>query len=286
MEIFVNGEPVSFALENEKTLFEVFEAISGWAASIGARVCAFEVDGAGVEIPLPAKWAGLPLEGLARIAVSAEPEKPEGAHELEVLRDYFDFFEKALAADDENALREILKEYPYVRKALEARLKDIFGSPAFGKDAFLLARQGDAPFTQAEKDAMGTYVRAAGILVRDRLAEIVHPAQEAANVSRLLLAVKPALENVPVLLQSGRDREAMQGILSYTELALKAIRILSRKHEGQEACEVFCREFNGILNELTGAFEARDSVLIGDLFEYEIAPRTDRLAELLGGEGL
>jgi hypothetical protein len=131
---------------------------------------------------------------------------------------------------------------------------------------------------------MKTYIQAARVVVQDRLAEILNPEKEAADVSRLLLAVKPILENVPVLLQSGKDREAMQSVLSYTELVLKAIRILSRKNEGQEAREAFCREFNGILNELTGAFEARDSVLIGDLFEYEIAPRTDRLAELLAGE--
>jgi hypothetical protein len=286
MEIFVNGEPVSFSLENEKTLRDIFEAISGWTASFGARISAFEVDGQSLEMPLAGAWEDMPLAGLATIAVSTEKEKPENARDLEVIRDYFDLFEKALAADDENALREILKEYPYIRRALELYINDIFGSAAFDKDGIFLARRGDTPFTQTEKEAMRTYVRAAGLVVRDRLAEIVHPEQEAANVSRLLLAVKPALENVPVLLQSGKDREAMQSILSYTELALKAIRILSRRHEGQDACEVFCREFNGILNELTGAFEARDSVLIGDLFEYEIAPRTDRLAELLGGECL
>jgi hypothetical protein len=283
MEIFVNGESVSFSLEKEKTLFDIFEAISAWAASQGARISAFGVDGVGVEIPLPPGWGGRPVEGIGTIAVSVEEEKPEASRELEIVREYFDLFERALAEDDETALREILKEYPYIREALEVHIKDIFGAKAFNKDGFLLARQDGAPFTGAEKTAMRAYVQAAGVVVRDRLAEIVHPAREAANVSRLLLAVKPALENVPVLLQSGKDREAMQSILSYTELALKAIRILSSKHEGQEACEDFCREFNGILNELTGAFEARDSVLIGDLFEYEIAPRTDRLADLLAG---
>jgi hypothetical protein len=119
--------------------------------------------------------------------------------------------------------------------------------------------------------------------VRDRLQEIEHPEKEAAAAARLLAAAKPALENVPVLLQTGKDREAMQCILSFTELALKAIRILAYREEGREGSREFCREFNGILNELTAAFEVRDSVLIGDLFEYEIAPRTDRLAELLAG---
>ncbi|MDR1316440.1 MAG: hypothetical protein LBK13_06160 [Spirochaetales bacterium] len=285
MKIFINGEPVSFSLENEKTLFDVFGAISGWAADQGIRISCFEVDGEPIHIPPIGTWAGRPLEDILTIAVSAEQDKPaEDIHDLEVIRDYFDLFEKALAADDEKALGEILKEYPYIRQALEVHIKDIFGSAAFDKDAFFSSGRDPASFTPAEKTAMKSYVQAAGLVVRDRLAEITQPAQEAANVSRLLLAVKPSLENVPVLLQSGKDREAMQSILTYTELALKAIRILSRKHGGQEARAVFCRELNGILNELTSAFQARDSVLIGDLFEYEIAPRTDRLAELLMGE--
>jgi hypothetical protein len=60
----------------------------------------------------------MPLEGLETIAVSAETDKMENGYELEVIRDYFDFFGKALAADDDGVLREILKEYPYIRKGL------------------------------------------------------------------------------------------------------------------------------------------------------------------------
>ena len=39
----------------------------------------------------------------------------------------------------------------------------------------------------------------------------------------------------------------------------------------------FYKDFNSILLELTNAFGAGDSVLIGDLLEYEIAPRLDGL---------
>ena len=41
-------------------------------------------------------------------------------------------------------------------------------------------------------------------------------------------------------------------------------------------------EFNPVLKELVAAFGTKDSVLIGDLLEYEIAPRMQRLAPLLG----
>jgi hypothetical protein len=282
MKIFVNAQEISFSLEKEKSLFDVVTALSAWAEEQGARLCGLEVNGAPIDLRLSSQWGGMPLESIQRLAVSVE----EKGHELEVIRDYFEILSAALAAGDEKALRECLVEYPYIRKALEVHLRDIFAGSGenSGPDAALLApREEGAAFSQAEKDAMSSYVRAASHIVRDRLQEIEKPTEEAAAASRLLVAAKPALENVPVLLQSGKDREAMQCILSFTELAMKAIRILARRGGEQESSREFCREFNGVLGELTAAFEVRDSVLIGDLFEYEIAPRTDRLAELLAG---
>ena len=40
---------------------------------------------------------------------------------------------------------------------------------------------------------------------------------------------------------------------------------------------------NEFLKELNEAFESSDSVLIGDLLEYEIAPKLEALSELLNG---
>ena len=39
----------------------------------------------------------------------------------------------------------------------------------------------------------------------------------------------------------------------------------------------FYNELNGFLREVTTAFEEVDSVLIGDLLEYEVGPRIDAL---------
>ena len=40
-------------------------------------------------------------------------------------------------------------------------------------------------------------------------------------------------------------------------------------------------ELTPVLRELVAAFDAKDSVLIGDLLEYEVAPRVERLMPLL-----
>ena len=48
----------------------------------------------------------------------------------------------------------------------------------------------------------------------------------------------------------------------------------------EEPLERFFSDLNRILTELIEAFEAKDSVLIGDLLEYEVTPRLEGLERL------
>ena len=50
---------------------------------------------------------------------------------------------------------------------------------------------------------------------------------------------------------------------------------------GGRGLQDFYRDLNRILTELLEAFHANDSVLIGDLMEYEIAPRLEQLRTFL-----
>jgi hypothetical protein len=50
---------------------------------------------------------------------------------------------------------------------------------------------------------------------------------------------------------------------------------------GDRSLGEFYTEMNGHLSELLEAFAAQDSVLIGDLMEYEVAPRLEQLGAAL-----
>jgi hypothetical protein len=104
-------------------------------------------------------------------------------------------------------------------------------------------------------------------------------AETAAAFERLL----PDLEDTALNLQTGKDREALEAIRAFSEQAAAATRIFSLARSVSSADEMptvggstapdFFGSMNGILRELEGAFERKDSVLIGDIAEYEIAPR-------------
>ena len=44
----------------------------------------------------------------------------------------------------------------------------------------------------------------------------------------------------------------------------------------------YLEDMNRVLEELTEAFNARDTVMLGDLLEYEISPRLEPLVAFLG----
>ncbi len=282
MEILIDGQPIDFKFENEKTLADVYRALESWLAGEGGEITEFVVDGR----PVGAAGADLEagIESAASVAVRTRSERESAHHELTVIAEYFSLLERALT-ENSGAAAAILAEYPYIRQGLRRRLKDIFpadGEEPSGMDGILtrLAEEKSAP-NSGESGRLAEFSRAVVLVARDRIQEIAAPQREAAALARMVTAAKPVLENVPVLLQTGRDREAMQSILGYTELALKATRLLSRHRAASRETNDFCRELNGVLKELTGAFGTGDSVLIGDILEYELAPRTERLAELL-----
>jgi hypothetical protein len=60
-----------------------------------------------------------------------------------------------------------------------------------------------------------------------------------------------------------------------SHISLKKLKI------GEERANGFFADFNGILRELLGAFDTKDTVLIGDLLEYEVAPRIELFLSFL-----
>jgi hypothetical protein len=95
------------------------------------------------------------------------------------------------------------------------------------------------------------------------------------------------MKQVPVDLQSGKDAEAGKTV---TELAdrmdefchLTALSALfpdkygTLKIDGKTVSEFFA-DFSGILSDFEKGLESSDTVMIGDLSEYEISPRLEAI---------
>ncbi len=88
------------------------------------------------------------------------------------------------------------------------------------------------------------------------------------------------LAEVPLQLSTGRDREAMAAVCGLSD-AMGALLPLVALLPREAAREELFRDLNAVLRDLVAALEARDTVLTGDLAEYEVAPRLEGLVALL-----
>ncbi|MBN1242997.1 MAG: hypothetical protein JXA15_09885 [Spirochaetales bacterium] len=121
----------------------------------------------------------------------------------------------------------------------------------------------------------------------ERLVESEDPERAMAEAASTWTAKRGTLGEVPVLLQTARDRDAMSAIVFCVELVNKVVRLLpelGRRGFDVDAFTVdgaalpsFFEGLNASLRELMSAFEARDAVGIGDVALYELEPRLDAL---------
>lgn len=103
------------------------------------------------------------------------------------------------------------------------------------------------------------------------------------NVSELLFKSGKNLVEIPVLLQTNKNKDADLFIKNFADCFDSFCQIVSftalfpEKYSkfliGENNINEFFKDFSPIVNELYKAYESKDFVTVGDLCEYEISPR-------------
>ncbi|MCR5387235.1 MAG: hypothetical protein K6E69_08955 [Treponema sp.] len=100
------------------------------------------------------------------------------------------------------------------------------------------------------------------------------------------------LKNIPVEMQSGKDTQAKQSIIKLSDVmnafcstvtwsSLFPEKFGSIMIDGKNLSD-FLSDLSPILKDFSDALENSDSVLLGDLSEYEICPRLESLSKAIG----
>lgn len=129
--------------------------------------------------------------------------------------------------------------------------------------------------------------RELSLFFKERLDECLQPVEAMDAGAHLFERLRSDLANTSVLLQTGKEQEAIRNITLLIEIINKVIRIMpgffitlriaDEPLINDEKLSVFFENFNKNLNELIAAFENKDTVLLGDLIEYEILPKLEAL---------
>ena len=282
MHLSINEQEVSYSLETEKTLGEAATGVRAWLASAGFFVTGMSADGHDLLAANDDAWASEAISTVKVLDVRATHTGEMKLAHWRTVDAWLLMIEAEVveaARGGGSALQDLLADLPRTMEGFRAnpflppgsdlmkRFESLFADPA-------------APIVPARRAETLTVVRELRGWVRRRIAEATNSAETLARAAAQMRETVAALRDVSVLLQTGKDKAAMDIVIGFTDVTQSMIDVLPFCPPDPQRARLIA-ELTPILRDLVAAFDARDTVLIGDLLEYEIAPRVEKLAPLL-----
>jgi hypothetical protein len=284
MRITVNGRALALEEREGSSLGEILAGADDLIEKSGSVIVALKVDGEAIDAARYAEISSMPVSSIDEIEIAAESSSSVRIRALETLLDLAVSVEAA-ASDDEGGFE---RDWPSLRAGAADLCEAFAGLFAADELSFvklfsdLLEKAGEDP-DRASRIEISAHAERLRSIFSERLAELKNPSGEMRAAAALFDEKSSGLADLPVLLQTGRESEAMKSVLYFIEIFNKVIRVLPElrrsgidtsaiKIEGKPLPE-FYDSFNEVLRELIDGLEHHDAVLIGDLAEYEVLPR-------------
>lgn len=123
------------------------------------------------------------------------------------------------------------------------------------------------------------------LLLNERLNEYTNTMEELKSSITVLVSMQQELEAVSIYLQSGKENKAAIIMNKFTSIFHKILRVINFNLKNTEIVDdknlkKFTEGLDDILTELLDGYESQDTVLIGDILEYELSPRIDLLKQI------
>jgi hypothetical protein len=297
VRLTINGEQVEYSLENEKTLGDVVRGVQAWLAEAGFHVTGMTADAHDLFHETPAQWSPIEVDAVKALAVSAAHTGDMKIAHWRTVERWLSMLEEEARAAGARAdgagsagapgetITELLADLPATLEGMRANPFLPPGSAAGSRFEAVFAGHAAAAVAAWPPARLREAAEATADLrqlVSRRLADASAPVESLKRCAAGIRESMARLPEVSVLLQTGRDKAAMEIVIAFADVVQSLLGLLPflrpDAHRGK-----LLGELTPFLRDLVAAFDARDSVLIGDLLEYEIAPRIERLAPVLEG---
>ncbi len=285
MKININGKSIEYTLEEEKTAGDVLEGVTAWLEESGMLAAGIQLDGKDVTID-EEDWKSTKIEDFENLDIRAVNYLEARVSQLQTARDFFSLMRNAAYNSDKDTLKELSSGYKDVKKLLPHLLAE----GTVNADSDMLDKPlEDAGFPPADGkecnfQAIAACTEGVIVLLNSRLQETAEPHKKALSTALSLASIAENLEETAVQLQTGKDKEAMSTIIVISELLQSLMRSLSWLPPSENAKEI-SSQMSSMLSELETALQTSDTVLMGDLLEYEIKPWLQELPERLNIPG-
>jgi len=270
MKIKLNGQNVDITLDSEKTVGEVLAAMEKWLADSGHRL------------------SGLAIDGKTINASALEEAFSTGVEFVKTI----DVFTNSLTELSVQSLVQIYRDIDEYEAASFENRQIFFESWKLSPQSGLAAEENPDIYALCLRAFSGEIeLHILRAIVEERLREIENPGAELVALEKLANEASIRLEEFPVDIQTGKDVRAAETIQIFVNIAEKLFRIfnilgaqgfpLETIKVGETGISDYVTEFNSVIKEMLDAYEAQDTVLIGDIAEYELAPRLRGLVSAL-----
>lgn len=285
MIVTLNGRPFDMTLERERTVGELLAGMERWLEQSRFSVSGFKIDGRLVPVEEVEEACSMNLDEIEEIDVIASSWRDLF---VQALRDCARRVEEAAAERSAARAEGRRPDTAAVAEKFEKSAASAFlsGNARDVYEGAQSALRGDS----MDPDLALATIRA---MIGERTEELEEPIRELAEARGTMQELAERLEAIPLELQTGKDAAAALSLQKLAALISKLMRLIpvladagidfdSRKI-GEYGFRDFFDELNTALKELTAGYENGDAILVGDLAEYELAPRLRTLAESFAG---
>jgi len=268
MNIKINDMALDISLENENTLGEVLAGLEQWLSNSGHRISELKIDGQAVTSSMLEEAFKKDVKEIKSIDIYTNViAELSAASLLNLIEDIKEF--EALDFEGRSKYCEKWQETA-AAQFISSELPDLY---AFCRNVF---SNGDVtPQTLLS-------------ITEEIQREVNDPKNELINLEPILNEICVRLTDLPLDIQTGKDARAAQTIQLFSAVTEKIFRLIKQLNtQGYLSPDVpqtddkslteLMSYFSNILKELLEAYEKNDSVLVGDLTEYEASPKIKEL---------
>ena len=265
MEIRINGKIADITLDKEKTIGDVMAGLEQWLAGPGHRLSGFSIDGQAAVLSQFEDFFSKEIDAVKVLDVST----------ISVAE---------LAAESLINLLADIEEY----ENLNFEDKNIFFNNWNEKAQSLFIKE-------QMPDLYGVFInlfsgqinpRVVYSITEERLREVKDPPAEFSNIQPLVEETCARLTDLALDIQTGKEGRAAQTIQIFSSISEKILRVirqlniqgyLSQKADDGKPFNQTIGEFGSLIKDLHEAYEKHDTILVGDLAEYEASPKLQEL---------
>jgi len=265
MEIRINGQDVDITIDSEKTIGEIIAGLDRLLANSGHRLSGLSIDGQAGDTSLLEQFFSREIDSVKTLDIYTKTIAELTAISLLSLIGDIEEYE-SLKFEEKGEFIKEWKERPQSLFASEqapelySLYNDLFSNGGIGCQALRS-------------------------ITEEWLREVENPQEEFAKLNPLVEEICSRLVDFPLDIQTGKDARAAQSITIFSGITEKIFRILGQLNnqgylsqaDDEKPLNLIISEFGSVVRELLEAYEKNDSVLVGDLAEYEAAPRLQEL---------